>query len=216
MYLGKFGCGGVQPPRLLCPRCRDMKMYIGRGGQRTSIREEICLTAGPLLDGSPGDLTVSACRRSITRDFQQNQFDRLGDSPASRRDGRCFAARRSPARSSPVTDYRLARDSRDCHAADARRWCGRRDRGRVRTLPRYRMTKQVEALIAGTYLARHQYPPVCRALAALFKGTIGKDAVSRIWWKVKTDWEAWSKCPLDAEDIVRADPRRHRRARPPR
>jgi predicted acetyltransferase len=27
----------------------------------------------------------------------------------------------------------------------------------------------------------------------LFKGAIGKDAVSRIWRKVKTDWEAWSK-----------------------
>src|SRR5512147_2159777 len=68
-----------------------------------------------------------------------------------------------------------------------------------RTLPRYaRMTKQVEALIAGTNSRR-----VRRALAALFKGAIGKDAVSRIWRKVKTDWEAWSKRRLAAEDIVR-------------
>ena len=73
-----------------------------------------------------------------------------------------------------------------------------------RTLPRYaRMTKQVEALIAGTYLAGTNTRRVRRALAALFKGAIGKDAVSRIWRKVKTDWEAWSKRPLDAEDIVR-------------
>jgi putative transposase len=73
-----------------------------------------------------------------------------------------------------------------------------------RVLPRYaRMTRQVEALIAGTYLAGTNTRRVRRALAALFKGAIGKDAVSRIWRKVKTDWEAWSKRPLDAEDIVR-------------
>ena len=73
-----------------------------------------------------------------------------------------------------------------------------------KVLPRYaRMTRQVEALIAGTYLAGTNTRRVRRALAALFKGAIGKDAVSRIWRKVKTDWEAWSKCPLDEEDIVR-------------
>jgi putative transposase len=44
---------------------------------------------------------------------------------------------------------------------------------------------------------------VRRALAALFRGAVGKDTVSRVWRKVKTDWEAWSKRPLDAEDIVR-------------
>ena len=40
-------------------------------------------------------------------------------------------------------------------------------------------------------------------MAALFRGAIGKDTVSRIWRKVKTDWEAWSKRTLAAEDIVR-------------
>ena len=63
--------------------------------------------------------------------------------------------------------------------------------------------KQVEALIAGTYLAGTNTRRVRRALAALFKGAIGKDAVSRIWRKVKTDWEAWSKRPLGEEDVVR-------------
>jgi putative transposase len=73
-----------------------------------------------------------------------------------------------------------------------------------RTLPRYaRMTRQVEALIAGTYLAGTNTRRVRRALAALFRGAIGKDTVSRIWRKVKTDWEAWSKRPLGEEDIVR-------------
>ena len=73
-----------------------------------------------------------------------------------------------------------------------------------KALPRYaRMTRQVEALIAGTYLAGTNTRRVRRALAALFKGAIGKDTVSRVWRRVKTDWEAWSKRPLDAEDVVR-------------
>ena len=65
------------------------------------------------------------------------------------------------------------------------------------------MTRQVEALIAGTYLAGTNTRRVRRALAALFRGAVGKDTVSRVWRKVKTDWEAWSKRPLAAEDIVR-------------
>src|SRR5512134_1130614 len=73
-----------------------------------------------------------------------------------------------------------------------------------KVLPRYaRMTRQVEALIAGTYLAGTNTRRVRRALAALFRDAVGKDTVSRVWRKVKTDWEAWSKRPLDAEDIVR-------------
>jgi len=55
-------------------------------------------------------------------------------------------------------------------------------------LPRYaRMTRQVEALIAATYLAGTNTRRVKRALGALFKGAIGKDVVSRVWRKVKTD-----------------------------
>src|SRR5512144_720013 len=43
-----------------------------------------------------------------------------------------------------------------------------------RVLPRYaRMTRQVEALIAGTYLAGTNARRVRRALASLFKGAIG-------------------------------------------
>jgi hypothetical protein len=55
---------------------------------------------------------------------------------------------------------------------------------RAATLPRYARMKQVKALIAGTYLAGINSRRVRRALAALFKGAIGKDAVSRIWRKV--------------------------------
>ncbi|WP_158801442.1 IS256 family transposase [Acidisoma sp. L85] len=72
------------------------------------------------------------------------------------------------------------------------------------SLPRYaRMTRQVEALIAGTYLAGTNTRRVKRALSALFDGAVGKDVVSRTWRKVRTDWEAWAKRDLAAEDIVR-------------
>jgi putative transposase len=75
---------------------------------------------------------------------------------------------------------------------------------RSATLPRYaRMTRQVEALIAGAYLAGTNTRRVKRALAALFKGAVGKDVVSRTWRKVRTDWEAWNKRPLAEEPIVR-------------
>jgi putative transposase len=71
-------------------------------------------------------------------------------------------------------------------------------------LPRYaRMTRQVEALIASTYLAGTNTRRVKRALAALFKGAVGKDVVSRVWRKVKSNWEAWTRRDLAREDIVR-------------
>jgi putative transposase len=71
-------------------------------------------------------------------------------------------------------------------------------------LPRYaRMTRQVEALIAGAYLSGTNTRRVRRALGALFKGAVGKDVVSRTWRKVQTDWQAWSHRSLAAEDIVR-------------
>ena len=72
------------------------------------------------------------------------------------------------------------------------------------TLPRYaRMTKQVEALIAGAYLSGTNTRRVRRALGALFKGAVSKDTVSRTWRKVQTDWEAWCRRSLADEDVVR-------------
>jgi putative transposase len=73
-----------------------------------------------------------------------------------------------------------------------------------RALPRYaRMTKQVEALIAGAYLSGTNTRRVRRALGALFRGAVSKDTVSRTWRKVQTDWEAWSSRSLAEEDVVR-------------
>jgi putative transposase len=61
----------------------------------------------------------------------------------------------------------------------------------------------VEALIAGAYLAGTNTRRVKRALAALFRGAVGKDVVSRTWRKVKADWEAWNRRDLAAEEVVR-------------
>jgi transposase-like protein len=44
---------------------------------------------------------------------------------------------------------------------------------------------------------------VRRALAAVFAEGVGKDVVSRVWRKVKTDWEAWNARSLQDEPIVR-------------
>jgi transposase-like protein len=65
------------------------------------------------------------------------------------------------------------------------------------------MTRQVEGLIAGAYLAGTNTRRVRLALAALFRGAVGKDVVSRTWRKVKTDWEAWNRRDLAGEDVVR-------------
>ena len=72
------------------------------------------------------------------------------------------------------------------------------------TLPAYkRVTRQAEALIAGSYLAGTNTRRVRRALAGLFGGAIGKDTVSRAWHKLQSDWEAWQKRDLAGEDIGR-------------
>ena len=66
-----------------------------------------------------------------------------------------------------------------------------------------RRTKAADALIASTYLSGTNTRRVRRALAAVFGGAVGKDTVSRVWRKVKTDWEAWNKRSLGSEPIVR-------------
>ena len=60
-----------------------------------------------------------------------------------------------------------------------------------------------DALIASVYLAGTNTRRVRRALAALFGGAVGKDTVSRVWRKVKADWEAWNARSLAEEPIVR-------------
>lgn len=66
-----------------------------------------------------------------------------------------------------------------------------------------RRTLAADALIAGSYLAGTNTRRVRRALAALFGGAVGKDTVSRVWRKVKSDWDAWNARSLADEPIVR-------------
>jgi transposase-like protein len=66
-----------------------------------------------------------------------------------------------------------------------------------------RRTLAADALIAGCYLAGTNTRRVRRALFALFAGAVGKDVVSRVWRKVKGDWDAWNVRSLADEPIVR-------------
>src|SRR4249919_2363927 len=66
-----------------------------------------------------------------------------------------------------------------------------------------RRTKQADSLIAGAYLAGTNTRRVRRALSAVFGGAISKDTVSRVWRKVKADWDAWNSRSLADEPIIR-------------
>jgi transposase-like protein len=66
-----------------------------------------------------------------------------------------------------------------------------------------RRTRAADALIAGAYLAGTNTRRVRRALAAVFRGAVSKDTVSRVWRKVQGDWKAWNKRSLADEPIVR-------------
>jgi putative transposase len=66
-----------------------------------------------------------------------------------------------------------------------------------------RRTLAADALIASTYLAGTNTRRVRRALGAVFGGAVGKDTVSRVWRKVKSDWDAWNARSLAEEPIVR-------------
>jgi transposase-like protein len=71
-------------------------------------------------------------------------------------------------------------------------------------LPAYRrLSRRAEAVIAQAYLAGVNTRRVRRALAGLFDGNVGKDAVSRAWRKTRSAWEAWQARDLAGDDIVR-------------
>ena len=68
---------------------------------------------------------------------------------------------------------------------------------RSAVLPRYaRRTRQMEALIASAYLSGTNTRRVQRALAALFRGAVGKDEVGRAGRKVKAERDAWGRQDL--------------------
>jgi putative transposase len=81
---------------------------------------------------------------------------------------------------------------------------GKTSEWKSRALRAYqRRTLAADALIAGCYLAGTNTRRVRRALAALFGNAVGKDTVSRVWRKVKSDWDAWNARSLTDEPIVR-------------
>ena len=81
---------------------------------------------------------------------------------------------------------------------------GKTTEWKSRALPNYqRRTPAADALIAGAYLAGTNTRRVRRALRSVFGGEVAKDTVSRVWRKVKSDWEAWNSRSLADEPIVR-------------
>ena len=66
-----------------------------------------------------------------------------------------------------------------------------------------RRTLTADALIAGAYLAGTNTRRVRRALAALFRDGVSKDIVSRVWRKIKSDWDPWNARSLTDEPMVR-------------
>ena len=76
---------------------------------------------------------------------------------------------------------------------------------KTKTLARYqRRTKEIDALIASAYLSGTNTRRVGRALGTLFGGSaISKSVVSRVWRKIKADWDNWNKHDLSQDDIVR-------------
>jgi putative transposase len=66
-----------------------------------------------------------------------------------------------------------------------------------------RRTKQADSLIVGAYLSGTNTRRVRRALTAVFGGAVSKDTVSRVWRKVKGDWDAWNGHSLTDKPIVR-------------
>src|SRR5882672_4318384 len=66
-----------------------------------------------------------------------------------------------------------------------------------------RRTKRADSRIAGAYLAGTNTRRVRRALSAVFGGAVSKDTVSRVWRKVKGDWDAWNARSLAEEPIIR-------------
>jgi transposase-like protein len=81
---------------------------------------------------------------------------------------------------------------------------GKTTEWKSRTLRAYqRRTLAADTLIASCYLAGTNTRRVRRALGTLFAGAVGKDTVSRVWRKVKSDWDAWNVRSLAAEPILR-------------
>ena len=121
------------------------------------------------------------------------------------RDRRLDGRRRSPARASDTVADRHLRTGRNRRAAGTPAGGERQNHG---------MEEQCFAGLSAPhagrrcgdcrpYLAGTNTRRVRRALKALFGGAVSKDTVSRVWRKVKGDWDTWNGRSLADEPIVR-------------
>jgi transposase-like protein len=132
--------------------------------------------------------------QELTAALGRGRWERAADTPKGYRNG--TRGRRLLGSFGPV-EVDVPRARMATADGGTREW-------RSSALPRYaRMTRQVEALIAGAYLSGTNTRRVKRALAALFGGAVGKDVVSRTWRKVRVDWDAWNRRDLAGEAVVR-------------
>jgi putative transposase len=159
---------------------------------------------------------IEAALRRRTREFLQAMFEAELDEVLSRSRYVRRAKRNSEAEGPPaVTGHRHGQRSRtllgtfgkleiDVPRARLDTADGRTTEWKSRALRAYqRRTLAADALIASCYLAGTNTRRVRRALGVLFGGAIGKDTVSRVWRKVRSDWDAWNARSLADEPIVR-------------
>ena len=159
---------------------------------------------------------IEAKLRDRTRDFLQTMFEAELEETLAR--SRYARRARSASDGSPgpsVTGHRHGRRSRSLLGtfgqvtiavprARLNTPGGATTEWKSRALRAYqRRTLAADALIAGCYLAGTNTRRVRRALASLFGGAVSKDTVSRVWRKVKSDWDAWNARSLADEPIVR-------------
>jgi transposase-like protein len=160
---------------------------------------------------------IEAGLRDRTRDFLQAMFEaELDEVLARSRYCRRVKRSRGDTQAAPaVTGHRHGHRSRSLLGtfgkveiavprARLNTPDGKTTEWKSRALRAYqRRTLAADALIASCYLAGTNTRRVRRALGALFGGAVGKDTVSRVWRKVKSDWDAWNARALAEEPIVR-------------
>jgi putative transposase len=160
---------------------------------------------------------IEAGLRDRTRDFLQAMFEaELDEVLARSRYCRHVKPSRGGSQAAPaVTGHRHGHRSRSLLGtfgkveiavprARLNTPDGKTTEWKSRALRAYqRRTLAADALIASCYLAGTNTRRVRRALGALFGGAVSKDTVSRVWRKVKSDWDAWNARALAEEPIVR-------------
>ena len=159
---------------------------------------------------------IEAGLRDRVREFLEGMFEGELDEVLSRpRYARRRKLASAEAQEGAITGHRHGRTSRSLLGSFGRVTIevprarlntpdGKTTEWKSQTLRAYqRRTLAADALIAGCYLAGTNTRRVRRALRALFGGAVGKDTVSRVWRKVKSDWDAWNARSLTDEPIVR-------------